>query len=74
MTLTPVARRSIDASETAEVWLVLVDLNHPAWPEDVHLVHNTEPVISNGDHLLALSAVDRLSRARHGGRDPVRGV
>ncbi|MFQ6550507.1 DUF1833 family protein [Aestuariibius sp. 2305UL40-4] len=48
MTLTPVARQSIDASETAEVWLVLVDLSHPDWTEDIHLVHNTEPIVSNG--------------------------
>ena len=48
MTLPILTRRSIDASETGEVWLVLVDLRHPDWAEDVHLVDNSEAVVSNG--------------------------
>ncbi|MFQ6553391.1 DUF1833 family protein [Aestuariibius insulae] len=48
MSLSPVARRSIDAGQTDAVWLVLADLRHPDWDQDIHLVTNTEAIVSNG--------------------------
>ena len=45
--LSPVAAKAILARETAEVFLVLLEVEHPAI-ETVRIVNNTEPVVRGG--------------------------
>lgn len=52
-TLSSSAVASINGSETAEVWLPLVELTHSDWSEPVRLARNTEDVTSNGALYLA---------------------
>lgn len=46
------ALASMHASETSEVWLAMVELDHRDWPTPIRLVRNTETIISNGDTYL----------------------
>ena len=40
--------RSSYNTETAEVWLVLLTIDHADLPEPIHVVDNTEPITSGG--------------------------
>ena len=40
------------AESTGEVWLPLLTLSHPALPDDIRVVYNTEPVTSRGEIFL----------------------
>lgn len=61
-TLTPLALQSVQASETGEVWLPLVKLSHPSWPDDERIVPNWQAVTHLGEvyepHALEIALPD----------------
>ena len=47
------ARRAVNAQETAEVFLLLLTLDHPDLAEPIRVVNNLEPIISRGHSFVA---------------------
>jgi hypothetical protein len=52
-TLSPAARRSANAAETDEVWLVLLTFTHASLEEPLRFVNNYASVESRGDLFIA---------------------
>ena len=62
-TLSDRARRSAQASQTGEVWLEMITIDHPSLPAALRLTNNTEPINSAGPGLTAdLSASGNAGR------------
>jgi hypothetical protein len=52
-TLSPAARRSANAAQTDEVWLVLLTIAHPALNEPLRFVNNFASIESRGELFVA---------------------
>lgn len=47
------ARAAINAPQTSEVFLIILEINHADLPSPIRVVNNNEAIISNGDTYLA---------------------
>ena len=47
------ARAAINAPQTGEVFLLILEINHDDLPSPIRVVNNNEAIISNGDTYLA---------------------
>lgn len=48
------ALKSIQDESTAEVWLVILDINHSSLSEPIRVVNNTEDIVHGGETYLAV--------------------
>ena len=51
--MTTAAIQSVNAEQTDEVWLVLLEITHPSLVTPIRVVNNTQPIVSNGNTYLA---------------------
>lgn len=47
--LSSIARRAVNASETGEAFLLLLTISHDELPEPIRVVNNTEDIVSRGE-------------------------
>lgn len=52
-TLSDLAKQSINAAQTGEVWLILLTISHAAISPSIRVVNNNEDIVSRGNTFLA---------------------